>query len=297
MLSCLPSLNKAPDFVLKGGTAINLFLRSDYPRISVDIDLTYLPIQDRAQSLQGIESGLKIIGAAIKHDHPKVLIKENYSRKNKVVSRLDVSLNNTSIKVEPNFILRGSVFAPSKMNVSPKVAATYNASPIGINVASLADVYAGKICAALDRQHPRDLFDVKLLLEDTGITQDIKNAFLIYLSSHNRPMHELLEPHLLDQRAVFDVEFKGMENMAVSYDALIKARLDLILALKKALADDDKEFLVSVSRGSPNWSKMPLGNLEKLPSIQWKLINIGIMDKDKQNLMIDNLTRVLSNYG
>ena len=151
VLSCLPSLNKAQDFVIKGGTAINLFLRPDYPRISVDIDLTYLPVQERESSLQGIESGLKIIGAAIARDHPQVIIKENYSKKNKVISRLDVSLNNTSIKIEPNFILRGSVFAPSKMNVSPKVVSIYNASPIGINVASFADIYAGKICAALDK--------------------------------------------------------------------------------------------------------------------------------------------------
>lgn len=297
VLACLPSLNKAQDFALKGGTAINLFLRPDYPRISVDLDLTYLPIQDRSQSLSGIQDGLKIIGAAIAHAHPQVQIKENYSKNNKVISRLDVSLNNTSIKIEPNFILRGSVFAPSKMNVSQKVASTYNSSPVGINVASLADVYAGKICAALDRQHPRDLFDAKLLLEDIGVTQDIKNAFLIYLSSHNRPMHELLEPHLLDQKNAFDVEFKGMENIAVSYDELIKARLDLITALKKAITSDDKEFLLSICSGEPNWSKTPLGNLEKLPGIQWKLINIGVMDKAKHNLMVDNLIRVLSTYG
>src|SRR5690606_36532122 len=53
LIRCLPAVANAPDFALKGGTAINLFLR-DMPRLSVDIDLTYLPITDRANALTDI---------------------------------------------------------------------------------------------------------------------------------------------------------------------------------------------------------------------------------------------------
>ncbi len=64
-----------------------------------------------------------------------------------------------------------------------------------IPVLSFADLYGGKICAALDRQHPRDLFDIKLLSEARGLNEEVSQAFVIYLASHNRPMSELLSPN------------------------------------------------------------------------------------------------------
>ncbi len=53
-----------------------------------------------------------------------------------------------------------------------------------------ADLYAGKIMAALDRRHPRDLFDVRDLLANEGIDDTLRKAFIVYLLSHNRPMGE-----------------------------------------------------------------------------------------------------------
>ncbi len=63
-----------------------------------------------------------------------------------------------------------------------------------IPVASLEDVYGGKLVAAMDRQHPRDLFDIMQLLAHEGITAGIRRAFVVYLASHNRPVHEVLFP-------------------------------------------------------------------------------------------------------
>ena len=39
----LPVVAKETCFALKGGTALNLFVR-DMPRLSVDIDLAYVPL-------------------------------------------------------------------------------------------------------------------------------------------------------------------------------------------------------------------------------------------------------------
>ncbi len=64
-----------------------------------------------------------------------------------------------------------------------------------------------EICAALDRQHPRDLFDVKLLLDNEGITDKIRTAFIVYLISHNRPMNELLNPTFQDISHQYTSEF------------------------------------------------------------------------------------------
>ena len=44
LIRVLPSIAEEACFALKGGTAINLFVR-DMPRLSVDIDLTYLPVR------------------------------------------------------------------------------------------------------------------------------------------------------------------------------------------------------------------------------------------------------------
>ena len=54
LLSVLPDIAREPVFALKGGTAINLFYR-DMPRLSVDIDLTYLPVADRQSSLEDMD--------------------------------------------------------------------------------------------------------------------------------------------------------------------------------------------------------------------------------------------------
>lgn len=57
LLEVLPVLNEFKCFALKGGTAINLFIH-DMPRLSVDIDLTYLPIESRDVFLSNIETKL-----------------------------------------------------------------------------------------------------------------------------------------------------------------------------------------------------------------------------------------------
>ena len=55
LIRALPLVAEEPAFALKGGTAINLFVR-DLPRLSVDIDLTYLPVEDRAISVCHLET-------------------------------------------------------------------------------------------------------------------------------------------------------------------------------------------------------------------------------------------------
>ncbi len=58
LLEIMPIVARQSCFALKGGTAINLFLSDHIPRLSVDIDLTYLPIQTRGESLEGISQAL-----------------------------------------------------------------------------------------------------------------------------------------------------------------------------------------------------------------------------------------------
>lgn len=109
-----------------------------------------------------------------------------------------------------------------------------------INVVSLAELYGGKICAAVDRQHPRDLFDVKLLFENEGFTDNIWEGFKIGLISHYKPVNELLTPILKDQKQAFEKQFAGMTLEPFTYDDYESTRKTLVVSIQQRLTDDDK---------------------------------------------------------
>jgi hypothetical protein len=99
------------------------------------------------------------------------------------------------------------------------------------------------LCAALDRQHPRDLFDVRILFANEGIGPKLKDAFLVYLLGHNRPMAELLDPAPQDMRPLYESEFKDMALEPTSLEELQAARERLIGEIKQSLTAEDKEVL------------------------------------------------------
>jgi predicted nucleotidyltransferase component of viral defense system len=158
---------------------------------------------------------------------------------------------------------------------------------------NLADTFGGKICAALDRQHPRDLFDVKNLLENEGITEEVKNSFLFYLLSHARPLDELLNPRFKDIENNYHDNFVGMAEQEPSLEELINVRKDLIPAIIKSLSNSDKEFLVTFASRDPDWSKIIIPEIEKYPSIQWKLFNQNKMTKEKVGQYVQKVRQVL----
>ena len=146
--------------------------------------------------------------------------------------RLIVSTGATRIKIEPNEIVRGSVFPTEERELSRRAQDLFELS-VSARALSLADLYGGKLCAALDRQHPRDLFDVRILLDNEGITDDIRRAFVVYLASHDRPIHELLDPKRKDVRRIYENEFTGMPIEEIAYKDLLAARETLVKTLKQ----------------------------------------------------------------
>lgn len=291
MLSCLPALSRATEFALKGGTAINMFIRSQYPRLSVDLDLTYLPVLGRDESLLAIEQGLLNIGNSLEKELSYEIEKIRNSA-TKTIAKLIVHNANTEVTIEPNLILRGSVYPIVNKTLSKKVENLYQIITPEIQLLSVEEIYAGKICAALDRQHPRDLFDIKFILEE-GISQKTKIAFLIYLMSNNRPMFELLAPNRLDQSEAYNKEFVGMTNFNISYEELENIREQLITTIKSILNEQDKQFLISVKKGSPNWQHINIPHVANLPSIRWKMINLAKMDLQKSREYLAKLEAAL----
>lgn len=277
MLRILPHVAAEDCFALKGGTAINFFVR-DLPRLSVDIDLTYIPIEPRKETLYKIGEALARVKSKISKTIPGVSVHEG--RYEGTVFKLFVKGPAGIVKIEPNLVMRGAAHPPVERNIGPKAVEKFKTA-VSIKTLSDADLYGGKICAALDRQHPRDLFDVKVLMENEGLTQDIRQAFIVYLISHDRPMHEVIDPIRKDIRSVFDADFQGMTEEPVEYAALLNARENLIGKLKNDLTKPEKEFILSVKEGSPDWTLLDLPGVDKLPAVQWKLQNIRKMDAAK----------------
>lgn len=289
LLDVLPFVQQEACFAIKGGTAINLFVR-DMPRLSVDIDLTYLPIEPRELFLANIQKSLYRLEKNLSDNH--FVVTRRYTKKGNQILKLLVSNHNVTIKVEPNMVLRGAVFEPQIMSLSESVQEKFLQFQ-ECKLLSVADLYAGKICAALDRQHPRDLFDIKLLFESEGIAERIRQAFVIYLASSPRPMYELLKPNELDIREAYQNEFSGMTTYSVSYDDLIETRSQLVTIINHSLTLNERKFLISMKQGQPIWTLLPIPNIDKLPGIKWKLFNIQKMDKKRQLSSLNALKEAL----
>lgn len=290
VLRVLPHVAKELDFALKGGSAINLFVQ-DLPRLSVDIDLTYLPIEPRNASLTNIGAALGRITESIKRAMPGVKIQET-KYDSRYVVKLFIDYQEIRIKIEPNIVIRGTVF-PYEVRELVSHAKTLFELGARIQTLSVADLYGGKLCAALDRQHPRDIFDVKILMENEGITDDIRRAFVIYLAGHPRPMSELLDPKLQDIRVAYDGEFQGLSRVEVSFKELLRVRKELIALLNQALTDEERKFLLSIKLGEPQWELIGIAGIENLPAIRWKLLNIKKLAKKKHLEAVGKLKVVL----
>jgi predicted nucleotidyltransferase component of viral defense system len=289
LVRLLPLLASEPTFALKGGTAINLFWR-DLPRLSVDIDLTYLPIADRPTSLAAIEAALRRLADRIRAQIAGAVVEFQGGAEG--VHRLLVRAGGAQVKVEVTPVLRGVVFAPEVRAVSPRVEAAYGFAEVSL--VSFADLFAGKMVAALDRQHPRDLFDVRDLLATEGLTRPLIEAFLIYLVSHNRPMAEVLAPNRKDITVEFARTFAGMTEAPVELAELVQAREELIAGVHASLTQADRLFLLGVKTGEPDWGLIGLAEAAALPAVQWKLTNLARLEPARRQALADRLREVLA---
>ena len=291
LLKILPLINKFPDFALKGGTAINFFVRN-LPRLSVDIDLTYVPIKERKQSLQDISQNLEKLSQEITARIPDTRITLKRTRDTNTIRALIVNQKGITVKVEPNLVMRGSVFPIEKKQLCKAAEAKFKLA-ITTNTLALADLYGSKLCAALDRQHPRDLFDVHFLLKNEGITDEIRKAFIVYLISHPRPIVELLNPNPQKIADVYHQEFKGMMFEQASVSDLNHTQNFLIQNVRNMLTEEEKEFLISFKSLEPQWHLSGLNDVEQLPAVKWKLLNLEKMSKAKHQQAVEKLRKYL----
>ncbi|PLR47360.1 nucleotidyl transferase AbiEii/AbiGii toxin family protein [Chimaeribacter arupi] len=289
LLQLIPHIAKHDCFALKGGTAINLFIR-EFPRLSVDIDLVFLPVLERNASLSAIKSALDSIADAISTSVPASKVSKSYEDKRDAL-RLTVVRDSVMIKIELSPVLRGTVYEPAVRPVCEAVEDEFGYAEMA--VVSFADLYAGKICAALDRQHPRDLFDVKFLLDNEGLTDALRKALLVYVISHPRPIAELLRPHFKEISGIYEGEFRRMAEVDVPLADLQAVREQLVAQIHAEMTSDERAFLLSFKRRQPDWALLGLDHIDQLPAVRWKLHNLSKMPADKHAEAVKQLEKVL----
>ena len=293
LMRLLPIVSTESAFALKGGTAINLFYR-EMPRLSVDIDLAYLPIEDRATSLHAIDAAFDRIMAQI-NKLPGVTA-TRIAGGGGGDTRILANADGVTVKIETSPVMRGAIGEPRLMRTTDAVEDAFGF--VATNVLAFDDLYAGKLHAALDRQHPRDLFDIKLLYENEGLTDDLFRVFLVYAACSSRPMHELLAPNEKDIAEDFAREFAGMTAEPVNIDALLSARKRLIGGIQARLNGNAAEFLRGPQAGEPDFSLIGLPQAADLPAIKWKLLNLKKLmadNPDKHRAQSEALNAIIRN--
>ncbi|MDP2194303.1 MAG: nucleotidyl transferase AbiEii/AbiGii toxin family protein [Alphaproteobacteria bacterium] len=289
LIEILPFIAKNHNFALKGGTAINLFVLN-MPRLSVDIDLCYLPLSQRDVALKDIDAFTTELSRQLTSIGFKCRTKnavQGYE------STIFVQSQRTEVKVEINLVVRGAVSSPIIKPLCPLSVDMFQRK-VEMLCLNMNDLFAGKICAALDRQHPRDFFDIYMFLKEFSYTRELHQTFIAYLLSSKRPISELIRPNYLDIKRTYQKQFSGMTSMNINVEDLEQTRNQIVEKTASFFSSEEKEFLLSFKQGEPKWDLFPLAVIQNLPSIQWKLHNIKMMDPKKRSDAVKKLELKLS---
>jgi predicted nucleotidyltransferase component of viral defense system len=275
LLESAPAIFETPHFAMKGGTALNLFIEN-MPRLSVDIDVVFTDHQaTRAQALQAISNGLD---ATRKRLAKTGLKSEVSATKDGNEIKLFIQRGRHQVKVDVNHVFRGTVL-PVEVRPLGKEAGNLFTTELSVPILAAAELYGSKLVAAMDRQHPRDLFDVHCLFERGELAAEVVECFVCYLAGHNRPVHEVLFSRDVDMSSAFENEFVGMTRNPITLAELELARRKLKSELPAALTANQRGFLLGLVAGEPDWQLMQCPHLAQLPAIRWKLQNLARLKK------------------
>ncbi|MEJ0099373.1 MAG: nucleotidyl transferase AbiEii/AbiGii toxin family protein [Pseudomonadota bacterium] len=290
LVEILPTLAAEKRFALKGGTAINLF-EYDLPRLSVDIDLTWLPVGEFTNDVREISSALEDIGGKLRTGPLRLQVQASRSEEGGM-NRLITSRGRLRVQIETTPVMRGTVHPVRTLSVQPGVERAFGFAEM--QVLDFADLYAGKLAAALSRQHPRDLFDLQQPLDDGRLDERLWRTFLIYLTSSPKPAAEILAPtEPRDFERTFAAHFQGMTAEPTSAAALLDVRARLLRHIAVLLDAPSRAFLESVEREEPDFNLIGLPQAAQLPGVRRKLDNLRRRSAAKRAADHEQLARVL----
>ena len=286
LIDILLEIAKEENLALHGGTAINLF-HLNMPRLSVDIDLTFFPFSDnRNADLNKIRQSLEFVKNRLKTTFPHIRFEDEKRAEEEL--KLLCTKDNAIVKVEVNQINRGLISEPCTKILCSRAENEFDRF-CEIKTVSIGQLWGGKLNAALERQHPRDIFDVKNMLQEIGFSEEIKQGFLFFLLCGKRPIDEVINPNFTNQRVIFNSQFSGMTDEEFTYEEFEKTREELILLIQKSLTQNDKEFLLSFLSGNPYWKDF---DYSKYPAIKWKQLNINKLKQDNPTKFRESIKKL-----
>lgn len=262
------SLSKFPRLVLTGISSLQEPLRDlrEFP-------LRYAQVEDRQTSLQHIQDDLTQLSNAISGQ----LVQDKGQTK---AVRFSIDGHDGLVCVDR--VMRGTVL--------PILPAEQ--SEVGCAHLAEAEAIAELLYLALHRQAPEDLFDAMQLFDRAD---SLSNRVLVaYIGSSPRPIHELFDPQRMDLKSSYHMSLEPTLHIDCRLTQLQEFREQLIQWLPQMLTDDDKAFLLSVKRGSPEFDRLPFPNLAKLPAMKWKMMNVSKLHAEKQQRILEKLERIFS---
>lgn len=284
LLKLMPYVMNEGVFAVHGGTAINLFVKN-MPRYSVDIDLTYMPLANREDSKKDINTHLESIITHAKPQLPGLHVVPNYD-----TCKLLCEYRGYQVKIEVNQTKRGIIGGEVQtLPLCDKAQEEFGMYCEAVIVPQTL-LYGGKIAAALSRQHPRDLFDVKHM---NIPLKDVREGLIFCLLGSDRPIYESFAPMLIDQHAAMENQFEGMTDIPFSYEEFEQTRNQLIADVRNLLTDADKNFLLSFEAGEPQWDGYEFEYFRNYPSVQWKLLNLAKLKKQNPSKLQSKVDKLL----
>ena len=275
LLEAAPHFFQARCLALKGGTALNLFVQ-EMPRLSVDLDIVYADhTKQRRAALDEIAAEFDVAKKQLaRHGIESELIRTKDGDEVKLLVRRGTQ----QVKIEVNHVFRGTVLPVEQRRLVATVRDLFT-TDLSLPMLAVPELYGSKLVAAMDRQHPRDLYDVRGMYQGFGLSADIVECFVCYLAGHNRPIHEVLFSRDSNMAPAFENEFAGMTGEPISLAELVTTRERLRRELPAALTDAQRRFLFSLANAEPEWSLMSCSHLSELPALRWKLQNLAKLKK------------------
>lgn len=288
LLRILPFVTDEDCFAMHGGTAINLFV-NNLNRLSVDIDLTYIPLEDRNTSLDHINEALMRIADKVRRRFRDV----------RIIPRLDIckitcESRGCQVKIEVNQTKRGVIGGEPKLYTLCESAQEIFGVEVDARLVPLTLLYGGKIAAALSRQHPRDMFDIRHM---SIPLKEAKRGFIFCLLGSDRPLCESFAPGLIDQSEAMVNQFEGMSDIEFGYSDFLSARTKLIEDVNAMMTDVDKRFLVSFEKCKPDWYNSDYAEFAEYPSVKWKLFNLTRLKKTNPAKLAANAEKLRELFG
>ena len=290
----LPYVAPATMFVLKGGTAINMFIRN-MERLSVDIDLSLLSRVGWPQAYEDIQGGLMQIAKHIKDNVKGVKVDFVPMRKKEWITQLNVTADGVTIKIEAAQGMPGCVHAPTLLGTQPKVSERFGYTEM--QTASFEDVYAEKIVAALSRSTGRDLFDMMKLFENEGVSDSVKSTFIVHLLADKKLVPQVITPKTDDITATFHKKFKGMTDYDVDIKDIERARDRTHTEMVVNMAEAHKQTILDYYSLKPDWSKIGLPQAAEMPAIQRRLDYLKTLTPEDRAAHIKEIKAVLYPSG